>query len=83
MPPRTHRDAGPTSDAREPAAAPAAAAPRTPAALITRLQQGVGNAAVAAYLARQEVSAPATPIDALRELLDDGDEEGALAKMAG
>ena len=57
-----------------------AAAPRTPAALITRLQQGVGNAAVAAYLARQEVSAPATPIDALRELLDDGDEEGALAK---
>ncbi len=82
MPPRTHRDAGPTSDAREPAAAPAAAAPRTPAALMTQLQQGVGNAAVAAYLARQEVSAPATPIDALRELLDDGDEEGALAKMA-
>ena len=78
MPPRTHRDAGPTSDAREPAAAPVAAAPRTPAALITRLQQGVGNAAVAAYLARQEVSAPAMLIDALRELLDDGDEEGAL-----
>ncbi len=64
-----------------PAVAAAAAPPaRSSVARILALQRSAGNAAVTAYLAREEEGATATvsAIDAWRELLDDGDEEGAI-----
>jgi hypothetical protein len=68
-----------------------ASAPAGPPRVLTSvehvlaLQRTAGNVAVTSYLARQEggaATAAPSAIEALRELLDDGDEEGAIAKCA-
>ena len=71
-----------TAPEREPAAP--AAGPLGPAAVLA-LQRTAGNAAVTALLAREPVAeknAAPTPREALRAMLANGDEEGAIAMMA-
>ena len=71
-----------TAPEREPAAP--AGLPLGPSAVLA-LQRTAGNAAVTALLAREPVaekSAAPTPHEALRAMLANGDEEGAIAMMA-
>ena len=71
-----------TAPEREPAAP--AGGPLGPAAVLA-LQRTAGNAAVTALLSREPVaekSAAPTPREALRAMLANGDEEGAIAMMA-
>ena len=71
-----------TAPEREPAAP--AGVPLGPSAVLA-LQRTAGNAAVTALLAREPVAeknAAPTPREALRAMLANGDEEGAIAMMA-
>ena len=68
----------PEPETREERPPPAIAAPST----ILDLQRSAGNAAVTAMLARQPATEVETPAAKLRRLLDDGDEEAAIAHLA-
>ena len=53
-----------------------------PAHSLLQLQRTAGNAAVARLVQRAATAAPPTPIARLRKLLQDEDEEAAMAQMA-